>query len=90
MVMFCRKSEASFRFRKPKNADFLGSQARREVLLPEHEIEASYFDRTGLSSKSNVLRQGQTAWLAGLQQRSAMNHWHIMRTVIPDSVWESW
>lgn len=91
VVMFCRKSDEAFAFRKPVEADFLGSQARREVLLPEHEIEASFFDRPLRSSlQPDVLRRGQTAWLSTLQQQTALNHWHIMRTVIPGFAWENW
>ena len=91
MIIFCRKSKAAFRFRKPVQADFLGSQAREEVLLPEHEIEASYFERArGPGLRPAVLRRRQTARLVGLQQQSALNHWYIMRTVIPGFVWENW
>ena len=90
MVVFCRKSEATFTFRKPVEADFLGSQARKYALLPEHEIEAGYFDRSKRLGKLDVLRRGKTQSLAALQQESALNHWYIMRTVIPDSVWEYW
>lgn len=90
MVVFCRKSDTPFIFRKPVEADFLGSQARKYALLPEHEIEAEYFDCSKHSGKLDTLRRGQTQRLAALQQGSALNHWHIMRTVIPDLVWESW
>ena len=90
MVVFCRKSRADFTFRKPKEADFLGSQARKHILFPEHEIKAGYFDRGQGSSKLEVLRRDQTQKLAALQQASALNHWRIMRTVMPDSVWENW
>ena len=91
LIMFCRKSKAAFGFRKPVQADFLGSQARKDVLVPEYEIQAGYFERTsGPDLRPAVLRRGDTARLVGLQQRNALNHWHIMRTVIPGVVWENW
>ena len=90
MIMFCRKSNAPFWFREPVTADVLGSQARRVILFPEHEVQAEYFNRTLKIRGSHILRRGQTRQLAALQQRSALDHWHIMRAVIPGYVWEKW
>lgn len=90
MVMFCQKAKGTLSFRSPTEADFLGSQARRRHLLPKHEIKDSYFDRVKLSEKSKVLRRGQTEILEACQQESALGHWKIMRSVLPDVVWENW
>ncbi len=90
MVMFCRKANGTLSFRTPTEADFLGSQARRRHLLPKHEIKDSYFDRADSSQRPEVLKRGQTGILEACQQQSARGHWRIMRSVLPDFVWESW
>lgn len=87
LVMFCRKSSESFTFRSPVEADFLGSPARRQHLSPKNEL-------TDLESlvkgKGQILKRGQTGQLNESQMSSAMGHWHVMRKVMPDIVWENW
>ena len=90
MVMFCRKSKRPFTFRTPVEADYLGSQARQLFLLPTHEIDPSYFERRKGDEEASILKKGHTGVLETYQQRSAVGHWRIMRTVLPDVVWESW
>ena len=90
MVMFCRKSPEEFTFRDPIEADFLGSPARRQHLKPQHEIPASYF-KVGKRQKGEMLRRGQIS--REMQEStiaSAVGHWYLMRTVLPDVVWENW
>ena len=90
MVMFCRKMNESFTFRDPVEADCLGSQARRYHLLPQHEVDASYFNGRVSGEEQGILRRGRTQELEAFQRESAVGHWRIMRTVLPDIVWESW
>ena len=92
MVMFCHNSEEAFTFRNPVEADYLGSQARRFHLLPKHEIAYSFFaGRTGDGDgKVKILRKGKTQALEVWQRESAVGHWGIMRTVLPDVIWENW
>ncbi|KIW26844.1 uncharacterized protein PV07_06646 [Cladophialophora immunda] len=85
MVFFCRKKKAAITFRRPVAADFLGSGARQEFLIPRHEIASSEFDTEG-----GVLRNGQTKELEKWQGQSALGHWTVMRTVLPDVIWENW
>ena len=90
MVMFCRKSKGAFTFRTPIEADYLGSQARQQFLLPLHEIDNSYFEGRKGDKEVGILRKGHTKVLGNYQQSSAVGHWRIMRTVLPDVVWENW
>ncbi len=90
MVMFCRKNKGPFTFRNPAEADCLGSQARRYHLLPQHEISPSYFDNRVGDEQLGILKRGQTQKLEALQRESAVGHWRIMRTVLPDTIWENW
>ena len=86
MVMFCRKTASNITFREPTPADFLGSHAREQHLLPKHEIDQSMFDRGDIE----VLRKGKTKVMEKYQVQSALGHWRIMRLVLPDFVWENW
>lgn len=85
MVFFCRRRDIPVTFRKPVAADFLGSGARREFLTPKHEISPDVFDKS-----VRVLRSGKTKELETWQAQSAIGHWKVMRTVLPDAVWENW
>ncbi|ETN40729.1 uncharacterized protein HMPREF1541_05009 [Cyphellophora europaea CBS 101466] len=86
MVFFCRKpSTQPVKFRNPVNADFLGSGLRKAYMFPQHEIDAEEFVREG-----EVLTAKNAAKLEKYQTRSAIGHWKVMRTVLPDGVWENW
>lgn len=37
-----------------------------------------------------VLREKEMGRLDKYQDRGALEHWAIMRTVLPDRVWEGW
>ena len=89
IVIFCRKSPGPFTFREPVESDFLGSPARRQHLVPQHEVDETFYDEIP-RGKGNVIRRGQTGGLEASQMRSAVGHWHVMRSVLPDVVWENW
>ena len=84
MVIFCRKTRGAFGFREPTEADFLGSQAREEHLMPRFEVPASRFSRGSMIDGSNI------GSLQASQRRNARNHWHFMRDSIPAKVWENY
>jgi hypothetical protein len=88
MVFFCRAhSEAPITFREPVERDFLRSGARKAYLVPKHEILREEFD---LKDVGDVLRANNTAMLEETQQKSAVGHWNVMRTVVPGKIWELW
>ncbi|KAI9757453.1 MAG: hypothetical protein M4579_003469 [Chaenotheca gracillima] len=86
MVVFCTKSSAPLFFRRPREADFLGSEARRNSLYPQFEIESGRLDRG--TDKEDILSVENVSVLSKGQEESAAEHWRIMRTVLPDAVWE--
>lgn len=90
MVIFCRKSNEEFTFRNPKEADFLKSGARRYHLLPQHEIDAEFFEKGVEPGDLKILKRGRTEEIEAFNKDSAVGHWRIMRTVLPDSLWENW
>ncbi|ERF69111.1 hypothetical protein EPUS_01067 [Endocarpon pusillum Z07020] len=90
MVIFCTHPSSENKpltFRQPILADFLESGARQQSLFPrpELEIKKEVFELEG-----PVLKRGQTRQLERWHRRSAVGHWRIMRTVLPDVVWENW
>jgi len=91
MVIFCKQksqNNSPLTFRDPIPADFLGSGARQKHLMPRWEIEDTFGD--GDVDGKNILKRGQTAQLERLQTKSAVEHWEIMRGVMPREVWENW
>ncbi|CAO1596886.1 hypothetical protein XANCAGTX0491_000714 [Xanthoria calcicola] len=87
LVLFCRRSAGAFVFRSPRKADFLGTQARKHHLLPRYEVDAAGFLGKG---DADVVRKNNTHIMEASQMRGAVGHWAVMRTVVPDAVWESW
>lgn len=88
MVLFCRaRSSAPVTFRDPIVADFLGSGARQEYMMPKIEIPLETVDRLDMS---DVLRVNSTIRLTETQRKSAVGHWRVMRTVLPPTIWELW
>ena len=92
MVLFCRKSsDESFEFRKATSADFLGTGARKEFLMPQLEVDASSFGIDGQEKdETKILTKGSIRTLARSQEKSRLGHWRVMRRVISDRVWENW
>jgi hypothetical protein len=88
MVIFCTKSSEPITFRTILESDYLGSGARRQFLKPKYEIEAGIFEER--EGDGEVLSSNDTLRLTEWQQKSAVGHWRVMRTVLPDEIWQSW
>ena len=74
MAIFC--SSSAITFRQPLANDFQGSGMRQRVLteFPSHEI--LFTGGTILTDKHNYLSVD-----------SALEHWHVIRTVLPAEIW---
>lgn len=90
MVIFCQNSPTRLTFRPPTPGDYLGSGARQQFLLPRWEIDPATFGRGRGEEEEVLLRTGRTAELERHQTRSAVDHWAIMRRVLPAEVWQLW
>lgn len=98
MVIFCKKTEGELTFRRAGEPDFLQTHSRRQYLQPQHEVGLGAFladrsdpaDRRSRDEGAGILRGNETEKLAQWHTASAMGHWGIMRTVLPDRVWEQW
>jgi hypothetical protein len=88
MVIFCTNSEDQVTFRKPTEADFLGSHARKMFLLPKHEVADNDFK--AVEGDGGILRKNDTQRFKGWQQTGALGHWAVMRSVLPKEIWEDW
>jgi hypothetical protein len=86
MVFFCRKPDSpAISFREPAEADYLGTGLRKAYMFPQYEVKPEQFVQEGpiLTVKNSRILEKQ-------QARSAIGHWSVMRTVLPDAVWENW
>ena len=60
-------------------------------MWPKHEVDQEMFQSEDEEEQIGVLKAGKTMqMLQKWQEHSALGHWAIMRTVIPDKVWENW
>ncbi len=87
VVVFCTKTDRLVAFRKPVTADLLNSRARRQFLLPAHEVVDSDF-RT--DEEARLVRNNDTEQLSRYHDETALGHWAVMRRVLPAKVWENW
>lgn len=93
MVIFCTKQATGrISFRTPNERDLLNSPSRRAFLLPQHEVmEANLkLGEKEEGEEGGVLRKNETERLVKWHEMSALGHWTVMRTVLPEAVWEAW
>lgn len=88
VVIFCTNAADDVKFRTPTDKDMLGSGARKMFLLPRHEVDPDVFRLE--EGDGGILSRNDTERFRGWQQKSAMGHWAVMRTVIPEGIWEGW
>lgn len=92
MVIFCTKAKGlEIDFRRPVEADFLGSVSRRHYLVPRRELELKFPSVEEMQGeKLQLLSTADLKELEKSQIDSAKRHWSIMRKVMPDFVWENY
>lgn len=74
----------------PVEADFLGTHARRDHLWPQHEIDDARFDGSPGDRWKQILTYGRVEDMMQYQGQGAIDHWRLMRKVLPDAIWENW
>ncbi|KAI1369827.1 S-adenosyl-L-methionine-dependent methyltransferase [Xylaria arbuscula] len=87
VMIFCVKTDDKITFRDPIESDYLKSISRRQLLVPKYEVPLS-----AISTREEVgiLRANETGKLAEWHDQSALRHWEVMRTVIPNEIWNQW
>ncbi|KAK3303336.1 S-adenosyl-L-methionine-dependent methyltransferase [Chaetomium strumarium] len=89
MVIFCTKQQRQqISFRAPNERDLLNSPSRQHFLLPQHEVREADFVEG--KEGEGILRRNETGRLVKWHEMSALGHWAVMRTVLPEVVWEAW
>ncbi|CAI6340900.1 unnamed protein product [Periconia digitata] len=92
MVMFCIKGDESkhaIQFRDANEDDLMGSLARRSYLQPREEWEV-IFDFVPESNGGKIMGRTDVGELEKFHKESAVNHWKVMREVLPEDVWNTW
>ncbi|KAF1969443.1 hypothetical protein BU23DRAFT_557632 [Bimuria novae-zelandiae CBS 107.79] len=94
MVVFCVKNDggkgkAALTFRAPMEKDFLGSLARKSYLEPKPQLEIAY-EYMPKERGGKEMTRADVGELEKYHNDGAVSHWRIMRTVLPDAVWEMW
>jgi len=94
MVVFCVKNDngkgkLAVSFREAEANDYLGSIARQNFLQPREELEVKY-TYVPTNKGGRVMGKADVGELEKYHKEGAVSHWRIMRTVLPDGVWEMW
>lgn len=94
MVFFCSISPSPLTFRAPIEDDYLNSHLRHFVLssLEKREIPISKIRNTRVRSKEaeeTFVLTDKNNKLDEWQRDDALEHWKIMRKVLPDVIWET-
>jgi hypothetical protein len=94
MVVICVKNDhgkgkKGITFREPRQEDFLGSIARQNYLMPREELEVKY-EFVKPEDGGRMMGQKDVGELEKYHKEGAVSHWKIMRTVLPEAVWEMW
>ena len=88
MVIFCTKLVGrQISFRPPTARDLLNSPSRDAFLMPQHEVKDADFI---VGRDDGIVTRNDTSKLIRWHEQSALGHWTVMRTVLPDAVWENW
>lgn len=90
MVIFCTKQDSSssaITFRQPTARDLLNSPSREAFLMPKHEVRDEDFTQ---GREDGLLTRNDTGKLGKWHGRTAVGHWTVMRTVLPEGVWVGW
>ena len=95
MVLFCRLTDGPFTFRDAVQSDYLGTSTRKSYLQPRLELDLGRYVTRGWNQQleantSLVLYAGNTRELEKWHSLAASRHWEVMRTVVPDLIWELW
>ncbi len=92
-VFFCTPSSEPLQFRKAKDSDFLGSYLRQHVLLRINEREgdiSTIGDDLSVEQREKFILKEIANPLVDWQQKEAIEHWKIMRSVLPNDIWETY
>jgi hypothetical protein len=73
----------------------MGSLSRKEFIPPDKELEMFFPQIRGgeakyMKTNDLLLTRGNEQIIEKYHHQSAVRHWTVMRTVLPDAIWENW
>ncbi|KAG8915699.1 hypothetical protein FRC01_003536 [Tulasnella sp. 417] len=97
MVFFCTQSPSiELSIREPEDKDFVNSHLKRYLFtrfekleVPSERILGSEFSPARTNREDYILTD-QWNLLAVAQQKTAVDHWKLMREVLPAETWEAY
>ncbi|KAH8115415.1 S-adenosyl-L-methionine-dependent methyltransferase [Phellopilus nigrolimitatus] len=91
MVFFCSSSSKPLTFRPASRPDYLSSYLREHVLrvFPDREVRADLI-LGDLENEDDWTLTDERNPLGEWQDKGALDHWRVMRTVLPDYVWATY
>ncbi|PSN59977.1 S-adenosyl-L-methionine-dependent methyltransferase [Corynespora cassiicola Philippines] len=94
MILLCVKNDhgqgkRAVKFREAGPEDWKGSIARHRFLQPQDDHEITY-DYVPPEQGGKIMTTTDVSELEKYHKTGAVNHWKIMRTVLPTGVWETW
>ncbi|KAH9948365.1 S-adenosyl-L-methionine-dependent methyltransferase [Amylocystis lapponica] len=91
-VIFCSASAKLPTFRRPTDADFLGSPLRKIVLstLPLREADLGPIRAVPEKNQSEYILRDEANGLKKWSALETLGHWKMMREVFPDVIWETY
>jgi spermidine synthase len=92
MVVYCTKLNTPIEWRQTTNQDYLGSMARRQFMPPDegYELELPKILGDKKYQAWDILTKSNETILDEFRVDSGLKHWKVMRTVLPDAIWENW
>ncbi|KAG9017215.1 hypothetical protein FRB90_001325 [Tulasnella sp. 427] len=97
MVFFCTQSPSiELSTRDPEDRDFVNSHMKRYLFtrfekleIPRERIIGSEFSPVHTNREQYILKD-EFNILAEVQQKTAVDHWKLMREVLPAETWEAY
>ncbi|KAL5483122.1 hypothetical protein ACEPAI_8351 [Sanghuangporus weigelae] len=93
LVFFCSPSSRPLSFRPATREDYLSSYLREHILqvLPDREVQSELIlgSVSREQEKEYILTDDHNP-LGAWQDEGALDHWKVMRSVLPDYVWSTY
>ncbi|KAA1466507.1 hypothetical protein DENSPDRAFT_831357 [Dentipellis sp. KUC8613] len=92
MVYFCSPSTKPLEFRKPRESDFLGSHLRAHVFetLADREVDFKLIRGESEEDGEKYVLKDQNNKLNAWQADGALDHWKVMRSILPEPFWATY
>ncbi|EPQ59134.1 hypothetical protein GLOTRDRAFT_54861 [Gloeophyllum trabeum ATCC 11539] len=91
LVFFCTALPGPLTFREPKESDYDFSYLRHHIFTTSREVDLSLVtEGLGAEEEAQYVLTDKKNKLAKWQEESALEHWKVMREVLPDIFWETY